>query len=208
MRRFIIWGLFLIFISFSIMAENVSNSSSSIKEIKNNNEILLKCSNIIAENSQKIGITENNVSNIFLKCLNSENNNSNDNAIGINKTNSKDILLECWNTTENMTSETGGNETSNEKILKCSNIVKMLNSKELFQMDKVGSNGALMKCSSVAKNVTKTEIPLLDNSSSNDVVLKCSNVSETQMKDEIDINTSTVKSNEITLKCSNIVRVI
>lgn len=208
MRRFIIWGLFLIFISFSIMAESVSNSSSSIKEIKNNNEVLLKCSNIIAENSQKIGITENNVSNIFLKCLNSENNNNNDNAIGINKTNSKDILLECWNTTENMTSETGGNESSNEKILKCSNIVKMLNSKELFQMDKVGSNGALMKCSSVAKNVTKTEIPLLDNSSSNDVVLKCSNVSETQMKDEIDINTSMVKSNEITLKCSNIVRVI
>ena len=39
MRRFIIWGLFLIFISFSIMAESVSNSSSSIKEIKNNNEV-------------------------------------------------------------------------------------------------------------------------------------------------------------------------
>ena len=69
MRRFIIWELFLIFISFSIMAESVSNPSSSIKEIKNNNEVLLKCSNIIGESPQKIGITENNVNNIFLKCL-------------------------------------------------------------------------------------------------------------------------------------------
>lgn len=207
MRRFIIWELFLIFISFSIMAESVSNPSSSIKEIKNNNEVLLKCSNIIGESPQKIGITENNVNNIFLKCLNSENNNVN--MPEINRINSKDILLECSNTNENMTGETGGNETSNEKILKCSNIVKMLNSKESFQTDKIGSiNGIHMKCSSIVKNVTKTEVPLSDSSSSNDIVLKCSDVSENLMKNEIGINNGTVKSNEIILKCSNIVRVI
>ena len=189
------------------MAESVSNPSSSIKEIKNNNEVLLKCSNIIGESPQKIGITENNVNNIFLKCLNSENNNVN--MPEINRINSKDILLECSNTNENMTGETGGNETSNEKILKCSNIVKMLNSKESFQTDKIGSiNGIHMKCSSIVKNVTKTEVPLSDSSSSNDIVLKCSDVSENLMKNEIGINNGTVKSNEIILKCSNIVRVI
>ena len=207
MRRFIIWGLFLIFISFSIMAESVSNPPSSIKEIKNNNEVLLKCSNIIGESSQKIGITENNVNNIFLKCLNSENNNVN--MPEINRINSKDILLECSNTNENMTGETGGNESFGEKILKCSSIVKMLNAKELFQTDKIGSiNGIQMKCSSMVKNVTKTEVPLSDSSSSNDIVLKCSDVSENLMKNEIGINNGTVKSNEIILKCSNIVRVI
>ena len=207
MRRFIIWKLFLIFISFPIMAESVSNPSSSIKEIKNNNEVLLKCSNIIGESPQKIGITENNVNNIFLKCLNSENNNVN--MPEINRINSKDILLECSNTNENMTGETGGNESSGEKILKCSNIVKMLNAKELFQTDKIGSiNGIQMKCSSMVKNVTKTEIPLSDSTGSNDIVLKCSDVSENLMKNEIGINKGTVKSNEIILKCSNIVRVI
>ena len=207
MRRFIIWGLFLIFISFSIMAESVSNPSSSIKEIKNNNEVLLKCSNIIGESPQKIGITENNVNNIFLKCLNSENNNVN--MPEINRINSKDILLECLNTNENMTGETGGNESSGEKILKCSNIVKMLNAKELFQTDKIGSiNGIQMKCSSMVKNVTKTEIPLSDSTGSNDIVLKCSDVSENLIKNEIEINNGTVKSNEVILKCSNIVKVI
>ena len=205
MRRFIIWELFLIFISFSIMAESVSNPSSSIKEIKNNNEVLLKCSNIIGESPQKIGITENNVNNIFLKCLNSENNNVN--MPEINRINSKDILLECSNT--NMTGETGGNESSGEKILKCSNIVKMLNAKELFQTDKIGSiNGIQMKCSSMVKNVTKTEIPLSDSTGSNDIVLKCSDVSENLIKNEIEINNGTVKSNEVILKCSNIVKVI
>ena len=193
MRRFIIWELFLIFISFSIMAESVSNPSSSIKEIKNNNEVLLKCSNIIGESPQKIGITENNVNNIFLKCLNSENNNVN--MPEINRINSKDILLEYSNTNENMTGETGGNESSGEKILKCSNIVKMLNAKELFQTDKIGSiNGIQMKCSSMVKNVTKTEIPLSDSTGSNDIVLKCSDVSENLIKNEIGINNGTVKS--------------
>ena len=46
--------------SFSIMAENIGNVSSSVNEIKSNNDILLKCSNMAGESAQGTGITENN----------------------------------------------------------------------------------------------------------------------------------------------------
>ncbi|BBM58205.1 hypothetical protein JMUB4039_2202 [Leptotrichia trevisanii] len=210
MKKFIVGFLLLIFISFSIMAENVGNisSSSSINEIKDSSEILLRCSNMVGESTQGIGTTENNGNNIFLKCLNSEN--SNENIIETNKINSKDILLECLNTNENTAGETEKNGNSNEKILKCSNIVKIINANELSQTDKIGSiNGIQLKCSNTVKNVNKAEIPLSDSGGSNDIILKCSSVSENLLKNETAINNGvTANSNEITLKCSNIVRVV
>ena len=80
---------------------------------------------MIGENPQGIVTTENSGNNILLKCLNSEN--SNENILGINKVNSKNILLKCLDTRENVTSETEQNGNSNEKILKCSNLVKIIN---------------------------------------------------------------------------------
>ena len=61
MKRFIIAVLILIFMSFLIMAENIGNVSSSVSEIKSNNDILLKCSNMAGESTQVTGINENNV---------------------------------------------------------------------------------------------------------------------------------------------------
>ena len=165
---------------------------------------MLKCSNMAQENSQVNGITENNSNNMFLKCLNSENNNENIN--GINKINSKNILLKCLDTNENTTNEIEQNGNSDEKILKCSNLVKIINANELSQ--KIGSdNGIQLKCSNTVKNINKTEIPP-SNSNSNDIVLKCSNIFENSLKNEEAINSGIVNSTEITLKCSNIVRVI
>ena len=207
MKKSIVAGLLLIFVSFSIMAENIGNMPSSVNEVKSSNEILLKCLNIVGESTQGTEITENNGNNIFLKCLNFEN--SSENTVTTNKINSKDILLECLNTSENTSDEMVKNENSDEKILKCSNIVKIINANELFQTDKIENiNGIQLKCSNTVKNIGKSEIPLLDSGGSNDIILKCSNVSEDLSKNETKINNGTGNSTEITLKCSNVVRVI
>lgn len=206
MKKFVVGVLLLIFTTFLIMAENVINVLSPANEIKNSSEILLKCSNAIGESTQGIGTSENNGNNIFFKCLNSENNN--ENMIGINKINSKDILLKCLNTNENAIGEIEQNGNSDEKILKCSNSVKIISLNELSQIEKIGSdNGVQLKCSNTVKSVNKPEIPLSDGNS-NDIILKCSNVSENSLKNEEAINSKAVNPNEITLKCSNIVRVI
>lgn len=207
MKKSIVAGLLLIFVSFSIMAENIGNMPSSVNEVKSGNEILLKCLNIVGESTQGTEITENNGNNIFLKCLNFEN--SSENTVTTNKINSKDILLECLDTSKNTSDEMVKNENSDEKILKCSNLVKIINSNELFQTDKIENiNGVQLKCSNTIKNIGKSEIPLLDSGGSNDIILKCSNVSEDLSKNETKINNVTGNSTEITLKCSNIVRVI
>ena len=207
MKKSIVAGLLLIFVSFSIMAENIGNMPSSVNEVKSGNEILLKCLNIVGESTQGTEITENNGNNIFLKCLNFEN--SSENTVTTNKINSKDILLECLDTSKNTSDEMVKNENSDEKILKCSNVVKIINSNELFQTDKIENiNGVQLKCSNTVKNIGKSEIPLLDSGGSNDIILKCSNVSEDLSKNETKINNVTGNSTEITLKCSNIVRVI
>ena len=207
MKKSIVAGLLLIFVSFSIMAENIGNMPSSVNEVKSGNEILLKCLNIVGESTQGTEITENNGNNIFLKCLNFEN--SSENTVTTNKINSKDILLECLDTSKNTSDEMVKNENSDEKILKCSNLVKIINSNELFQTDKIENiNGVQLKCSNTVKNIGKSEIPLLDSGGSNDIILKCSNVSEDLSKNETKINNGTGNSTEITLKCSNIVRVI
>ena len=207
MKKSIVAGLLLIFVSFSIMAENIGNMPSSVNEVKSGNEILLKCLNIVGESTQGTEITENNGNNIFLKCLNFEN--SSENTVTTNKINSKDILLECLDTSKNTSDEMIKNENSDEKILKCSNVVKIINSNELFQTDKIENiNGVQLKCSNTVKNIGKSEIPLLDSGGSNDIILKCSNVSEDLSKNETKINNGTGNSTEITLKCSNVVRVI
>ena len=207
MKKSIVAGLLLIFVSFSIMAENIGNMPSSVNEVKSGNEILLKCLNIVGESTQGTEITENNDNNIFLKCLNFEN--SSENTVTTNKINSKDILLECLDTSKNTSDEMVKNENSDEKILKCSNVVKIINSNELFQTDKIENiNGVQLKCSNTVKNIGKSEIPLLDSGGSNDIILKCSNVSEDLSKNETKINNGTGNSTEITLKCSNVVRVI
>ena len=207
MKKSIVAGLLLIFVSFSIMAENMGNMPSSVNEVKSGNEILLKCLNTVGESTQGTEITENNGNNIFLKCLNFEN--SSENTVTTNKINSKDILLECLDTSKNTSDEMVKNENSDEKILKCSNLVKIINSNELFQTDKIENiNGVQLKCSNTVKNIGKSEIPLLDSGGSNDIILKCSNVSEDLSKNETKINNVTGNSTEITLKCSNIVRVI
>ena len=207
MKKSIVAVLLLIFLSFSIMAENMGNMPSSVNEVKSGNEILLKCLNIVGESTQGTEITENNGNNIFLKCLNFEN--SSENTVTTNKINSKDILLECLDTSKNTSDEMVKNENSDEKILKCSNVVKIINSNELFQTDKIENiNGVQLKCSNTVKNIGKSEIPLLDSGGSNDIILKCSNVSEDLSKNETKINNGTGNSTEITLKCSNVVRVI
>ena len=201
MKRSIIAGLLLIFMSFSIMAESTGNLSSSVNEVKSGNEILLKCLNIAGESTQGTGITDNNGNNIFLKCLNFEN--SSENTVTTNKINSKDILLECLNAGENTVDEKEKNQNPNERMLKCSNIVKIINASELSQTDKITKiNGVQLKCSTIVKKINKTEIPLSDSGSSNDVVLKCSNASENSVEKE------TASLKEITLKCSNIVKII
>lgn len=207
MKKSIVAGLLLIFVSFSIMAENIGNMPSSVNEVKSGNEILLKCLNIVGESTQGTEITENNGNNIFLKCLNFEN--SSENTVTTNKINSKDILLECLDTSKNTSDEMVKNENSDEKILKCSNVVKIINSNELFQTDKIENiNGVQLKCSNTVKNIGKSEIPLLDSGGSNDIILKCFNVSEDLSKNETKINNGIGNSTEITLKCSNVVRVI
>ena len=207
MKKSIVAVLLLIFLSFSIMAENMGNMPSSVNEVKSGNEILLKCLNTVGESTQGTEITENNGNNIFLKCLNFEN--SSENTVTTNKINSKDILLECLDTSKNTSDEMVKNENSDEKILKCSNLVKIINSNELFQTEKIENiNGVQLKCSNTVKNIGKSEIPLLDSGGSNDIILKCSNVSEDLSKNETKINNVTGNSTEITLKCSNIVRVI
>ena len=145
MKKSIVAGLLLIFVSFSIMAENIGNMPSSVNEVKSGNEILLKCLNIVGESTQGTEITENNGNNIFLKCLNFEN--ISENTVTTNKINSKDILLECLDTSKNTSDEMVKNENSDEKILKCSNLVKIINSNELFQTEKIENiNGVQLKC--------------------------------------------------------------
>ena len=207
MKRFIIAVLILIFMSFLIMAENIGNVSSSVSEIKSNNDILLKCSNMAGESTQVTGINENNGNNIFLKCMNSEN--INESIVTTNKINSKDILLECLNPSEKTAGETEKVGNSNEKILKCSNIVKIINASELLQTDKIGDvKGIQLKCSNPVKNVNTAENPLSESNSSKDIVLKCSSTSENLLKNETTINSERVTTTEITLKCSNVVKVI
>ena len=135
MKKIVVGVLLFIFTNFLITAENANTILSSTSEIKNNNEILLKCSNAIGESSQEIGTSESNGNNIFFKCLNSEN--SNENMIEINKTNSKDILLKCLNTNENTIGKIEQNGNSDEKILKCSNSVKIISLNELSQIEKI-----------------------------------------------------------------------
>ena len=207
MKRFIIAILLLIFMSFSIMAENIGNVSSSVNEIKSNNDILLKCSNMAGESVQGTGITENNGNNIFLKCINSET--SSENIIGTNKISSQNILLKCLNTSESTEDELTKDVNTAEKLLKCSNIVRIIKTDELSQIDKTESvNVIQLKCLNTVKNVNTAGTPLSNSNSSNDIVLKCSSTSENLLKKETTINSGTVNTTEITLKCSNIVKVI
>ncbi len=189
MKRFIIAVLLLICISFSIMAENVDNVTSSANEIKNSGEILLKCSNMAGENAQGTGITENNGNNIFLKCINSET--GSENIIGTNKISSQNILLKCLNTSESTEDELTKDVNTAEKLLKCSNIVRIIKIDELSQIE--SANAVQLKCS---------------NTVTNNIVLKCSGTSENLLKKETTINSGTVNTAEKLLKCSNIVKVI
>ena len=189
MVKFIVRGLLLICISFSIMAENVDNVTSSANEIKNSGEILLKCSNMAGENAQGTGITENNGNNIFLKCINSET--GSENIIGTNKISSQNILLKCLNTSESTEDELTKDVNTAEKLLKCSNIVRIIKIDELSQIE--SANAVQLKCS---------------NTVTNNIVLKCSGTSENLLKKETTINSGTVNTAEKLLKCSNIVKVI
>ena len=189
MKRFIIAVLLLIFMSFSIMAENTGNVSFSVSEIKSNNDILLKCSNMAGENAQGTGITENNGNNIFLKCINSET--GSENIIGTNKISSQNILLKCLNTSESTEDELTKDVNTAEKLLKCSNIVRIIKIDELSQIE--SANAVQLKCS---------------NTVTNNIVLKCSGTSENLLKKETTINSGTVNTAEKLLKCSNIVKVI
>lgn len=204
MKRFIIAVLLLIFMSFSIMAENTGNVSFSVSEIKSNNDILLKCSNMAGENAQGTGITENNGNNIFLKCINSET--GSENIIGTNKISSQNILLKCLNTSESTEDELTKDVNTAEKLLKCSNIVRIIKIDELSQIE--SANAVQLKCSNTVKNVNTAGTPLSGSGSSNNIVLKCSGTSENLLKKETTINSGTVNTTEITLKCSNVVRVI
>lgn len=141
MKRFIIAVLLLIFMSFSIMAENTGNVSFSASEIKSNNDILLKCSNMAGENAQGTGITENNGNNIFLKCINSET--GSENIIGTNKISSQNILLKCLNTSESTEDELTKDVNTAEKLLKCSNIVKVIDGNKVFS-DNLGNYDAVI----------------------------------------------------------------
>ena len=189
MVKFIVRGLLLIFMSFSIMAENTGNVSFSVSEIKSNNDILLKCSNMAGENAQGTGITENNGNNIFLKCINSET--GSENIIGTNKISSQNILLKCLNTSESTEDELTKDVNTAEKLLKCSNIVRIIKIDELSQIE--SANAVQLKCS---------------NTVTNNIVLKCSGTSENLLKKETTINSGTVNTAEKLLKCSNIVKVI
>ena len=189
MKRFIIAVLLLIFMSFSIMAENTGNVSFLVSEIKSNNDILLKCSNMAGENAQGTGITENNGNNIFLKCINSET--GSENIIGTNKISSQNILLKCLNTSESTEDELTKDVNTAEKLLKCSNIVRIIKIDELSQIE--SANAVQLKCS---------------NTVTNNIVLKCSGTSENLLKKETTINSGTVNTAEKLLKCSNIVKVI
>ena len=204
MKRFIIAVLLLICISFSIMAENVDNVTSSANEIKNSGEILLKCSNMAGENAQGTGITENNGNNIFLKCINSET--GSENIIGTNKISSQNILLKCLNTSESTEDELTKDVNTAEKLLKCSNIVRIIKIDELSQIE--SANAVQLKCSNTVKNVNTAGTPLSGSGSSNNIVLKCSGISENLLKKETTINSGTVNTAEKLLKCSNIVKVI
>ena len=204
MKRFIIAVLILIFMSFLIMAENIGNVSSSVSEIKSNNDILLKCSNMAGESTQVTGINENNGNNIFLKCMNSET--GSENIIGTNKISSQNILLKCLNTSESTEDELTKDVNTAEKLLKCSNIVRIIKIDELSQIE--SANVVQLKCSNPVKNVNTAETPLSESNSSKDIVLKCSSTSENLLKNETTINSGTVTTTEITLKCSNVVKVI
>jgi len=171
------------------MAENVDNVTSSANEIKNSGEILLKCSNMAGENAQGTGITENNGNNIFLKCINSET--GSENIIGTNKISSQNILLKCLNTSESTEDELTKDVNTAEKLLKCSNIVRIIKIDELSQIE--SANAVQLKCS---------------NTVTNNIVLKCSGTSENLLKKETTINSGTVNTAEKLLKCSNIVKVI
>ena len=141
MKRFIIAVLLLIFMSFSIMAENTGNVSFLVSEIKSNNDILLKCSNMARENAQGTGIIENNGNNIFLKCINSET--GSENIIGTNKISSQNILLKCLNTSESTEDELTKDVNTAEKLLKCSNIVKVIDGNKVFS-DNLGNYDAVI----------------------------------------------------------------
>ena len=141
MKKFIIAVLLLISMSFSIMAENKGNVSFSASEIKSNNDILLKCSNMAGENAQGTGITENNGNNIFLKCINSET--GSENIIGTNKISSQNILLKCLNTSESTEDELTKDVNTAEKLLKCSNIVKVIDGNKVFS-DNLGNYDAVI----------------------------------------------------------------
>jgi len=171
------------------MAENTGNVSFSVSEIKSNNDILLKCSNMAGENAQGTGITENNGNNIFLKCINSET--GSENIIGTNKISSQNILLKCLNTSESTEDELTKDVNTAEKLLKCSNIVRIIKIDELSQIE--SANAVQLKCS---------------NTVTNNIVLKCSGTSENLLKKETTINSGTVNTAEKLLKCSNIVKVI
>jgi len=100
-------------------------------------------------------------------------------------------------------------KSNNDILLKCSNIVKIINASELLQTDKIGDvKGIQLKCSNPVKNVNTAETPLSESNSSKDIVLKCSSTSENLLKNETTINSERVTTTEITLKCSNVVKVI
>ena len=185
MKRFIIAVLLLIFMSFSIMAENTGNVSFSVSEIKSNNDILLKCSNMAGENAQGTGITENNGNNIFLKCINSET--GSENIIGTNKISSQNILLKCLNTSESTEDELTKDVNTAEKLLKCSNIVRIIKIDELSQIESanavqltkdVNTAEKLLKCSNIVKVIDGNKV-FSDNLGNYDaVILNCTDTTE------------------------------
>jgi len=109
----------------------------------------------------------------------------------------------------NVSSSVSEIKSNNDILLKCSNIVKIINASELLQTDKIGDvKGIQLKCSNPVKNVNTAENPLSESNSSKDIVLKCSSTSENLLKNETTINSERVTTTEITLKCSNVVKVI
>ena len=180
MKRFIIAVLLLIFMSFSIMAENTGNVSFSVSEIKSNNDILLKCSNMAGENAQGTGITENNGNNIFLKCINSET--GSENIIGTNKISSQNILLKCLNTVKNVNTAgtpLSNSNSSNDIVLKCSSTSENLLKKETtINSGTVNTTEITLKCSNIVKVIDGNKV-FSDNLGNYDaVILNCTDTTE------------------------------
>ncbi len=197
MRKFLLGFIFLLSISYSVLAEN-SNGDSVLKiSQKSASGILLKCSNTFVNTGEK---AIENSGNISLKC--SDFTKDTDESLP-EMNNSQKILLNCENSLTTLSSGEVGDV--DKKILKCSNIVEMINLNELAT-DKTGNNKALLRCSNIVKDISGAEKPLSD--SSGNIMLKCSSAEKNTEANEINGTDKIRNFSEITLKCSNIVEVI